>query len=775
MASEVERVPLPPSMLGDLVPDRALVQRVRIGGLTLLAIPGEMTAGSGVRLRSRVERDTRLPTVLVGCANDHLGYFAGETEWREAGYESLMSFYGPDAADVLARALGAADAPDPPGPGGGKLEDRGGTRFVKLWGSPREMGRAHGRLLRGAIRAMLAEVEVEVRRQVLGQDLPVKVRGVLALYPQAKRLLFPLMAARARSLHRFVPEDLVEEMKGVAEGAGIPYDAVFLMNTFLTLAEQTDRDVLLKLPANCTNAVLFGTASRDERLLLARNLDWGMTEILPRYATVTLYEPERGHPFLSVGWAGMTGTLTAMNRAGIAITEESVKDPSDTDLDGVPIMLLLRDAIQRSGTLDEAVRRVRDASGTCGYHVTIASGREHDARVVEVSGTRATVRHPADGVLLGCGGEPNRRYRWLRERLGERAEPLGPKELLSLFKSGDGGLANDGTLHSVLMIPETGGMLVAQGRVPATTGTYRLFDLDREATGRGSAPPTPPVEVEPLTSTRRSVRVQRVWFHSEKPSGAPENDHFPVEHYVPEGTARGAIVVLPIWKGTHPIAERIVAGHLARRGYQAAILPLAWQFRRSPRGVRSGHWTVSSDLDRTKAALEQSGADVRTVLTWLRARDDVKAGRVGVLGISLGAHVAAVVYRRDPRIRAGVLVMAGADPAGIVWSESRETRRMKRELLARGVTLATLREYFAPMDPAAPLDAPERPAYSRHRGILMVNGTEDRVIPPESGRELHESLGRPEIAWIEANHYSMALRIHEVLARTDRHLDRIFR
>ncbi|MHC4861013.1 MAG: C45 family autoproteolytic acyltransferase/hydrolase, partial [Planctomycetota bacterium] len=535
--------------------------------------------------------------------------------------------------------------------------------------------------------------------------------------------------------------------------------------------------------AHCTNAVLVGPASRDGRLLLARNLDWGMTEILPKFATVTLYEPDRGHPFLSVGWAGMSGTLTALNAAGIAVTEESVAEPKDTDLEGVPIMLLLRDAVQRSGTLDEAVRRVRDASGTCGYHVTIASGRERSARVVEVSGTKAAVRSPRDGVLLGCaaGGRSDRsserRYGWLRERLAARSGPLGAKGLLDLFRSPEGGLANDGTLHSVLMVPETGTMLVAQGRVPATAGPYRLLDLRREARGRASAPPPPPAEVEPLASPtpRSKHRVDRVWFASPRPSGVPENDRFPVEHYVPEGQAAGAVVVLPIWKGGHPIAERIVAAHLARRGYQAAIVPLAWQFRRAPRGVRSGSYTVSSDLDRTRAALEQSLADALAVVGWLRARDDVRGGRVGVLGISLGAHIAAVAYRRDPRLRAAVLVMAGGDPASIVWAGSRETRRMKRELLARGVTLEELREYFVPMDPAASLDAPAFPGFPRHRGVLMMNGTKDRVIPPENARLLHESLGRPEIRWLAANHYSMALRIHEVLARTDRHLDRIFR
>ena len=67
-----------------------------------------------------------------------------------------------------------------------------------------------------------------------------------------------------------------------------------------------------------------------------------------------------------------------------------------------------------------------------------------------------------------------------------------------------------------------------------------------------------------------------------------------------------------------------------------------------------------------------------------------------------------------------------------------------------------------------------RPKWTRSSPPYTLRATECS-IPPENARLLHESLGRPEIRWLAANHYSMALRIHEVLARTDRHLDRIFR
>ena len=186
---------------------------------------------------------------------------------------------------------------------------------------------------------------------------------------------------------------------------------------------------------------------------------------------------------------------------------------------------------------------------------------------------------------------------------------------------------------------------------------------------------------------------------------------------------------------------------------------------------------MSSDLPRTEAALKQALADVHTVSERLIELSDGEetSGRLGIIGISLGAHVAAVAYRDDPSFSAGVFVMAGGDPASMVWAASSETRRMKEEIVAQGVTLEELRRFFLPLDPAAFPAPPPFPGFARYRGVLMVNGSADTVVPPENAKLLWKSLNEPEILWYPETHYSMAKRIPEILAATDRHLDRIFR
>jgi len=513
--ARVKRVTLPPSLLGDLLPETALLSEVRIGKLTLLGVPGEMNAGPGVRIRSLVEKRTGGPAWLVGLANDHLGYFADATAWREGGYESRMTFFGPRVTDVLAEAFGVP-----------AVRER--TRAEAA-------GIVHGRRRSRAMRRAAAALVDGAADLAPEADLPPALRVALRLLPSAKRALLLWRAAQERPRHRFLPRERVAAMEGMARGAGVPYDVVYLANL--------------------------------------------------------------------------------------------LDDP--------------------------------------------------------------------------------------------RARPL----------------------HA-------------------------------PASGTGDGP-----EVEPIAPHSRSkgYRIDRVWFRSPLPSGYAPNDRFPVEHYVPRGTAKGAMVVLPLWKGGVLLAERMMAGHLASNGCQAVVMPLPWMFQRAAPGVRSGDWTLSSDLERTDAAFRQAYADVRVVVDWLRARKDVEEGRVGVTGISLGAHVAAVAYQRDPRLKAGIFVMAGGDPASMIWNESRETRRMKRELIARGKTIEDVRRFFAPFDPAGVRGYEPFPAYPRYRGALMINARKDNVVPPPNARKLHSALGGPRIVWFDVNHYTMALRLLDVMKEGDAHLERMFR
>jgi dienelactone hydrolase len=270
-------------------------------------------------------------------------------------------------------------------------------------------------------------------------------------------------------------------------------------------------------------------------------------------------------------------------------------------------------------------------------------------------------------------------------------------------------------------------------------------------------------------------RVDRLWYETPRPSGVAENDCYPVEYFIPKRKATAAIIVLPMWKGGSLIAERTVAGNLAARGYLAAILPLPYQFQRAPKGVRSGSWTVSGDFERTQSVMRQALAEIEELTTRLAARPDVKDGRVGVVGISLGAHIAATAYQTDPRLSAGVFVMAGGDLASLLYRDVPETRRMRAEIKAQGLTREEVEEKLQLLDPARAERYPAWPCFPRYRGALMINAKEDVIVPPENARALHAALGEPTIHWFSGGHYEMALHLPEVLGIVHRHLNGLFR
>jgi dienelactone hydrolase len=293
-------------------------------------------------------------------------------------------------------------------------------------------------------------------------------------------------------------------------------------------------------------------------------------------------------------------------------------------------------------------------------------------------------------------------------------------------------------------------------------------DLMRFVTGRRATPPPPfDTRVEPVVVATRfhtwrsftnGCRVLSVTLRSPRPSGDARNDLIPAELYEPTAMRpRGAVVLLPIWRGIGPALERYVASQLARRGYAVMIVPLPYQFGRVPLGVRSGSLTITDDLPKNRTVLLQAVADARTSRLWLRDRG-YREDRIAVMGISLGGHVAALAYGADPGFALGAFVLTGGDIADLLWNDSRETRWIKRKLVKRGVTFEEIRKLCVEVEPlryARPWRGP---------GVVMAAARRDKIVPPANVRALRTALGSPPILWLDATHTSGVFDLPRVIA-----------
>lgn len=134
-------------------------------------------------------------------------------------------------------------------------------------------------------------------------------------------------------LNELAPE-LILEMKGIADGAQIPFEEIVNLN--------------LKVLHYCT---VIAFEESDVGPILGKNLDF------PGYAFQTLFYvvPESEHSFIHLGCAGSVASYGGLNDAGLAMGHAVVFLEKQLDNGGIPIAFVRRLALQHSSTTEEAV------------------------------------------------------------------------------------------------------------------------------------------------------------------------------------------------------------------------------------------------------------------------------------------------------------------------------------------------------------------------------------------------------------------------------------
>jgi hypothetical protein len=250
--------------------------------------------------------------------------------------------------------------------GKGSLERVEGRLLLRVKGTPFEMGFQHGRLLKDMIRTT-------VERVIDNKD-KVSKKPEYTLY----KVLRGIMHTR---LLPHVPKNLIEEMKGLSEGSGVPMDDLVAANLFPEAF-------------HCTGAALHGKATHDGSLYHVRILDY-MTDIgLQETAIIVIAEPEGRRAWLNVGFAGFTGSVTGMNDKGITIGE--MGGGGVGRFDGTPMAFLIREALERASNLGEAEAVFRDAKRTCEYYYVISDPNVPDAIGIHATPKRFDVVKPGE-------------------------------------------------------------------------------------------------------------------------------------------------------------------------------------------------------------------------------------------------------------------------------------------------------------------------------------------------------------------------------------------
>ena len=257
-----------------------------------------------------------------------------------------------------------------------------GIPSVRVEGGPLERGRQYGEIARERVRRSIEAYE-----------------AVFAHYAEWD---WPTVSAHAlryvAPIEQLWPQ-YVQEIRGIAEGAGVGFADIMAINTrteVMFAAKVAHAGVAL--PPECSSFAALPEATSDRGTLMGQNWDW----LLHSVDTCILLEARQdGAPdYVTVVEAGLLAKA-GMNSSGLGLCTNALVCGADRGEPGIPYHVVLR-AILDAETMSDALvamqRGVRSSSAT--YLVGHTDGLAVTVEAVPGDHTRLHLRFAQDGVLL---------------------------------------------------------------------------------------------------------------------------------------------------------------------------------------------------------------------------------------------------------------------------------------------------------------------------------------------------------------------------------------
>lgn len=232
-------------------------------------------------------------------------------------------------------------------------------------GAPRERGRQYGKHAADQIRISIASY-ARLFAYVRGIDWHTAQR-------EARRYV-PVIEQHA--------PDLLEEMRGIAEGAAVPFATIVALNVRTELLAGWRADVAhagyqaafarnraadVPQPGECTTLAALPGATKNGAPLLAQTWDWYGEQ---RAACLLLRIEAPGAPtILTLTEAGILAKI-GVNSAGVGVCLNILFTDRDGLEPGMPVHVQLRRVLQ-SGSAAEAIAQVENVQAAASSCITI--------------------------------------------------------------------------------------------------------------------------------------------------------------------------------------------------------------------------------------------------------------------------------------------------------------------------------------------------------------------------------------------------------------------
>lgn len=335
----------------------------------------------------------------------------------------------------------------------GELKWVDGQRVAVLWGTPEQIGMAHGELLPEESRRCIESVLYSF--------------GTVNVVRTGRWFRHDLEDAYAR-LSPHIPERHKRETSALAASLGMEPEIVQVLNVFPELF-------------HCSGFAVFGSATKDGKLYHGRVLDYMTTIGLQDASTTFIVKAQGQIPFANVGYAGFIGSVSGMNAEKISLGEMGGR--GEGKWDGAPMATLMRRALEECDTLAEVQELWTNSPRTCEYYYVFADGEINDA--VGVAATPESIEFIKAGegherlgegikdtVVLSAGSRLEELRRRVTEKHGQFDVELGQWLMCRP-------VAMESNLHNVLFVPADGVLYVANAShtKPGAEMPYVKVDL----------------------------------------------------------------------------------------------------------------------------------------------------------------------------------------------------------------------------------------------------------------------------------------------------------
>ncbi len=279
---------------------------------------------------------------------------------------------------------------------------------------------------------------------------------------------------------RFIPKFYLKELRYMAKYSGINFENLVQLYIFSDYFNYPTSFL-------CSVFVAGKKKSKLNKIIIGRNLDY-FVPFLKDLTVIHIFKKGK-KAYISIGFLGVLGVYSGMNKDGLVISNLLALNPKEKPKQiGIPSSFLYRKILETQNNVLGAAKIIKNTYKP--YSNNILLSDSNNSFVIEAYGEKIRIRKSKNGYVYATNYILNKhirgkkhigvRYRFL-DKVAKTRKKLTIDDMKNIL---DGAAMRYLTQHSIIFIPEDRKIYFSYGKIPATKGPYielnNLFNLINE-------------------------------------------------------------------------------------------------------------------------------------------------------------------------------------------------------------------------------------------------------------------------------------------------------